>query len=58
MSKFPQRITATVTLEVYTEGLDWELAKTHVEAALMAGNGIHDLALKKVIGLESLDEDR
>lgn len=55
MAKFPQRITAIVTLDVHDEGLTWATATAAVTAALMDGSGIHDINLKRVTALESLD---
>lgn len=52
----PQRITALVTLDVHTEGLDWESAATVVHDALNGNSGIYDINLKRVTALESLDE--
>lgn len=56
-AKFPQRITALVTLDVFAEGLDWESAKVAVHDALNGGAGIHDINLKRVTALESIDEE-
>ena len=57
---FDQRITFTATLTVNRRGLNWETAKAAVDKVLdLASESVHgdgELALKRVTGLESIDD--
>lgn len=54
-SKFPQRITAIVTVEVDAEGLDWAEATKILKNQIAQTDNTY---LKKVIRLEVIEEGR
>jgi len=58
--KFPQRVTFIGTLEIDTEGMDWESARRNINQALLDGDGgdaEYTLNVVKVTRMEIIEED-
>ena len=57
--KFPQRVTFVGTLEIDTEGMDWQAARKAIDQALLDGDGgnvTYTLRVEKVIRMEIVEE--
>ena len=60
MAKFPQRVTFTATLEIDTDGMNWDDARKRVNQALLDGDGgdvTYSLNLIRVFRMEAVEEE-